>query len=280
MESAGSFSRAATSDWDGVINADDHCKALAELTPCSAPTESELLPPIGSQEVWAAGVTYFRSRDARIEESKDSGGGDFYARVYAAQRPELFFKSAPYRVVGSGSKVRIRRDATWNVPEPELTLVIDRRGAIVGYTVGNDMSSRDIEGENPLYLPQAKTYDGSCALGPCVYLTQEPLSPDTEIRMNVRRERDLAFSAVTYIRNMKRSFAELVEYLYRETSFPHGCMLMTGTGIVPPNEFTLQPGDEIEITIPPMGILRNVVAGSEPAGEAAEGFKPHANRTQ
>jgi 2-dehydro-3-deoxy-D-arabinonate dehydratase len=260
VENGGSFSRAAISDWDSLINADDHSRAFGELTPCSAPSIEDLLPPIESQEVWAAGVTYFRSRDARIEESKEAGGGDFYARVYAAQRPELFFKSPGYRAVGSGAEVRIRRDAQWNVPEPELTLVINRRGAIVGYTIGNDMSSRDIEGENPLYLPQAKVYDGSCSLGPCVYLTPEPLSADTEIAMTIRRKSGVVFSGVTYIRNIKRPFAELVEYLYRETTFPQGCLLMTGTGVVPPNEFTLRAGDEIDITIAPLGTLHNVVA--------------------
>ena len=219
-----------------------------------------MLPPIGNQEVWAAGVTYFRSRNARIEESKGAGGSDFYASAYAARRPELFFKSPSYRAVGPGAEVRIRQDAKWNVPEPELTLVINRRGTIVGYTIGNDMSSRDIEAENPLYLPQAKVYDGSCSLGPCVYLTTELLSPDTEIGMKIRRGNDVAFEGATYIRNIKRPFTELVEYLYRETSFPYGCLLMTGTGIVPPNEFTLRSGDAIEITIAPMGTLRNVVA--------------------
>ncbi len=246
--------------WDEIVNADNPLKLLESFAPCGAPALSELLAPLGSQEVWAAGVTYFRSRDARMEESKDSGGGDFYAKVYDAERPELFFKAPPYRVVGPGAQVRIRSDAKWNVPEPELTLVINDRGSIVGYTAGNDMSSRDIEGENPLYLPQAKVYDGSCAIGPCVYISSEPLAPDTEIKISIYRKGAAVFRDATQIRKIKRSFSDLVKYLYRETSFPYGCLLMTGTGIVPPNDLTLHHGDEIEITMEPIGTLRNVVA--------------------
>jgi 2-dehydro-3-deoxy-D-arabinonate dehydratase len=211
------------------------------------------------REVWAAGVTYYRSRDARMEESKDAGGGDFYAKVYEADRPELFFKALPHRVVGPGAAVRIRRDAKWSVPEPELTLVINSRGTIVGYTIGNDMSSRDIEGENPLYLPQAKVYDGSCALGPCLYLIDEPLSLDTKIELAIRRDGAVVFSGGTTIRSIKRPFTQLVEYLYRETSFPNGCFLMTGTGIVPPTDFTSQHADEIVIKIDGIGELCNRV---------------------
>ena len=219
----------------------------------------DLLPPIGSQEVWAAGVTYYRSRNARMEESKSAGGGDFYDRVYHATRPELFFKAMPHRVVGSGAKVAIRDDASWSVPEPELTLFVTPRGKIAGYTVGNDMSSRDIEGENPLYLPQAKVYDRSCALGPCLLIGDEPLSSATEIALEIRRGGATAFSGATTLKEMKRKPEELVEYLYRNNSFPLGCFLLTGTGIVPPDSFTLKLGDEIRITIPPIGTLVNVV---------------------
>jgi 2-dehydro-3-deoxy-D-arabinonate dehydratase len=254
----GKFSSSQSTTWDDLVNADDISRLLSAFTPSAAPVRSEILAPIGNQEVWAAGVTYFRSRDARIEES--SGGGDFYAKVYEAERPELFFKAPPYRVIGPGGNVRIRRDATWNVPEPELTLVINNRGSIVGYTIGNDMSSRDIEGENPLYLPQAKFYDGSCAIGPCIYFTKSPLPPDTQIKIAIRRNGQIAFSDATQISKIKRPLSELASYLYRETTFPHGSLLMSGTGIVPPNELSLQRGDEIEITIQPIGTLQNIVA--------------------
>ena len=192
---------------------------------------------------------------------RDAVGGDFYAKVYDATRPELFFKAPSHRVVGPSGDVRIRRDAKWSVPEPELTLVINKRAEIVGYTVGNDMSSRDIEGENPLYLPQAKVYDGSCALGPCVYFSRDPLSAETVIEIKIERGEATAFSG-TIIGQIKRPLRELVEYLYRETSFPHGCLLMTGTGIVPPSDFTLQAGDLISITIDPIGCLTNRVAAT------------------
>lgn len=260
IENEGAFSRSGNVNWDELINTGDRSQLTAAFSPCAAPAAAELLAPIGSQEVWAAGVTYFRSRDARMEESKDSGGGDFYAKVYDAERPELFFKAPSYRVVGSGAPVRIRRDAKWNVPEPELTLVINNRGSIIGYTIGNDMSSRDIEGENPLYLPQAKVYDGSCAIGPCVYFNDQPLAPGTEIKISIHRNSAAVFRDATQIRKIKRSLSDLVGYLHRETSFPHGCLLMTGTGIVPPNDLTLRSGDEIEITIEPIGTLKNTVA--------------------
>jgi 2-dehydro-3-deoxy-D-arabinonate dehydratase len=225
------------------------------------PDESTILPPLVSQEVWAAGVTYLRSRDARKEEAKDAGGGDFYQRVYEADRPEIFFKSTAHRTVGTGGKVRIRGDAKWNVPEPELTLAINPAGKIFGYTVGNDMSSRDIEGENPLYLPQAKVYDGSCALGPCILLPEQPLPRETEIRLSILRgSQTPAFSGTTSLAQMKRKFDELAAWLFRDSSFPAGVLLMTGTGIVPPDNFTLAAGDEIRIEIPPIGVLRNVVA--------------------
>ncbi|HEX6804985.1 MAG TPA: fumarylacetoacetate hydrolase family protein [Terriglobales bacterium] len=249
--------------WDALIGHDDlepFLVSLAEQLPKhAAPDRSELQAPIASQEVWAAGVTYHRSRDARMEESETAGGGDFYDRVYRAARPELFFKATPHRVVGPGEKVAIRRDAKWSVPEPELTLVISPRGKILGYTVGNDMSSRDIEGENPLYLPQAKVYDRSCALGPCIFVSSDALPRSTAIRLNINRGGHAAFSGTTTLNELERDPATLVEYLYRDNSFPNGCFLLTGTGIVPPDTFTLQPGDEIQITIDPIGTLTNVV---------------------
>jgi 2-dehydro-3-deoxy-D-arabinonate dehydratase len=219
-----------------------------------------LIAPIEDQEVWAAGVTYFRSRTARMEESQVGGGQSFYDRVYTAERPELFFKSTPHRTVGPGSPVRIRYDSKWNVPEPELTLLVSPKGKILGYTVGNDMSSRDIEGENPLYLPQAKVYDGSCALGPGILVTNGPLPPTTAIQLTIRRAGEVAFTDATSLAAMKRNPAELVEYLFRENTFPNGCFLLTGTGIVPPNSFTLASGDEISIAIEGIGTLTNPVA--------------------
>ena len=218
-----------------------------------------LLAPIGKQEVWAAGVTYYRSRDARMEESKSAGGGDFYDRVYRAERPELFFKATAQRVVGHGEKVAIRSDAKWSVPEPELTLLISPGGKILGYTIGNDMSSRDIEGENPLYLPQAKVYRRSCALGPGILVSSEKLPASTEIRLSILRGGQTAFGGTTTLASLKREPKELVEYLYRDNFFPDGCFLLTGTGVVPPDAFTLQPGDEIQISIDGIGSLVNVV---------------------
>lgn len=250
--------------WDDLFNRDDLPEVLSDVIAAREPrdvplADRELLPPIGGQEVWAAGVTYFRSRVARMEEAKDAGGGDFYDRVYAADRPELFFKATAHRVVGHGQPVRIRRDARWSVPEPELTLVITSTGTIVGYTIGNDMSSRDIEGENPLYLPQAKVYDRSCALGPSILVSRAPLPPETAIELEIRRDGATVFEGRTTLASMKRTPASLVEYLFREASFPRGCLLMTGTGVVPPDTFTLQPRDEIRITIPPIGTLVNYV---------------------
>jgi 2-dehydro-3-deoxy-D-arabinonate dehydratase len=250
-------------DWDELIAREGLRERLESITsglaPGAWPDGTQELAPIGSQEVWAAGVTYYRSRNARMEESKSAGGGDFYDRVYHAERPELFFKATGNRVVGSGGKVAIRDDASWSVPEPELALFITPGGKIAGYTIGNDMSSRDIEGENPLYLPQAKVYDRSCALGPCLLLAEGPLPDSTEIAIEIRRDGALTFSGATALKEMKRKPEELVEYLYRASSFPHGCFLLTGTGIVPPDSFTLKHGDEIRITIAPIGTLVNVV---------------------
>jgi len=230
-----------------------------------APLNLPVLAPIDAQEVWAAGVTYYRSRTARMAESEVAGGGSFYDRVYTAERPELFFKALAHRVAGPGEHVRIRRDSRWNVPEPELALVISPEGKITGYTIGNDMSSRDIEGENPLYLPQAKVYDRSCALGPAVFVSSDPLPSTTAIGLEIRRAGQAVFSGDTTLAEMKRRPEDLVRYLYRETSFPNGCILLTGTGIIPPESFTLQAGDEVAITIEPMGTLRNTVGVAESA---------------
>ncbi|WP_234735858.1 fumarylacetoacetate hydrolase family protein [Tellurirhabdus bombi] len=260
------YYRAPSDDWDYLVNQDGLYEFLQrEVLSTRAADEyaewiqTDLLAPIGQQEIWASGVTYLRSREARIEESKDAGGGDFYARVYDADRPELFFKSTAARAVGSGGAVRIRKDSQWNVPEPELTLFITSSGKIVGYTVGNDMSSRDIEGENPLYLPQAKTYDGSAAIGPCLYVPEKPLSPETKIRIEIQRVEKQVFGDEIAINRMKRKHDELASFLYRECTFPYGCYLMTGTGIVPPDDFTLAVGDEVSITIEGIGTLINRV---------------------
>ena len=247
--------------WDDLVRRDDLESFLKSCTRSStpAPSPEAFLAPIGLQEVWAAGVTYIRSRDARMEESKSAGGGDFYDRVYVADRPELFFKATPHRVVGPGAKVAIRSDAKWSVPEPELALLISPSGKTIGYSVGNDMSSRDIEGENPLYLPQAKVYDRSCALGPGVLVSSQPLPRSTQIKIEIDRHGKRVFEGTTSLNSLKRDPETLVEYLYRDNSFPNGCFLLTGTGIVPPDSFSLQGGDEIRITIDDIGTLVNVV---------------------
>lgn len=193
-----------------------------------------------------------------MEESKDAGGGDFYDRVYAAERPELFFKATGRRVIGHGKPVRIRSDAKWSVPEPELTLFVNPRGMIAGYTIGNDMSSRDIEGENPLYLPQAKVYDGSCAIGPCILLSPAP-SRETRIQLEISRDGKAAFTGSTSLVELKRELTELAKFLFRDSSFPDGVFLMTGTGIVPGDNFTLASGDAIRIRIDGIGTLENFV---------------------
>ena len=263
VEECGSFYCVPESSWDALVRHADLRGYLAAVVEAAKPAEdfqtAAIEAPIGSQEVWAAGVTYFRSRSARMAEAKDAGGGDFYDRVYLAERPELFFKATPNRVAGPGGEVRIRRDAQWSVPEPELTLLVNPRGEIAGYTVGNDMSSRDIEGENPLYLPQAKVYDRSCALGPCILVASEPLPPSTAIRLEIARGSSTAFSGATTLAEMKRRPADLVAWLFRENQFLSGAFLMTGTGIVPPDDFTLEAGDRIRMMIDPIGLLENVV---------------------
>ena len=253
-------------DWDTLLNNDNLIQDLQDFindTSRVSLSEKELntiaLAPIKNQEVWAAGVTYYRSKTARMEESKESGGSSFYDKVYEAERPELFFKSTAQRVCGPGQNVRIRKDSLWSVPEPELTLVVSSSKKIIGYTVGNDMSARDIEGENPLYLPQAKSYTGSTALGPCVYITNEPLSLHTQISLSIFRKNKKAFEGHTTVAEIKRSFSELTHYLFREMDFPKGCFLMTGTGIVPADDFTLKVNDRIEISIEGIGTLINEV---------------------
>ena len=271
IESENEFFLSSQKEWDAYINRDNLFETVSAeiktLTPDGSLKEivaSNTLPPIHQQEVWASGVTYLKSREARMEESKDAGGGDFYARVYDADRPELFFKATAARTVGSGDNVNIRRDSKWNVPEPELTLFATSNGKIVGYTCGNDMSSRDIEGENPLYLPQAKSYDGAAAIGPCLYVPGQPINPDAEINITINRNSGTVFEGNISINRMKRKHTELIGYLFRETSFTHGVFLMTGTGLVPPNDFTLAVGDEIRITIEHIGTLINTVTQKLP----------------
>ena len=233
---------------------------LAQGAALAAFDPREALAPLVSQEVWAAGVTYYRSRDARMAEAEQAGGGSFYDRVYHAARPELFFKGSARTAVGSGAEIAIRSDAAWNVPEPELVLLADAGGALVGCTVRNDVSSRDIEGGNPLYLPQAKVYDASCALGPALLVGAAPLPAGTAIDMEIERGGETVFAGSTTLAELKRTPQELLGYLYRDNSFPHGCYLMTGTGIVPPDGFTLARGDRVAITVPPIGTLTNRVA--------------------
>lgn len=227
-------------------------------SPAIALNEATLLAPIDQQEVWAAGVTYRRSREARREESVDAGS--FYDQVYDAARPELFFKATPHRVVGPDERVRIRRDTTWCVPEPELALVLSPELKLVGFTIGNDMSARDIEGANPLYLPQAKLYDACCALGPVVTLAGSmPDLSETGIRLTIERNGETVFDGSTTLAQMKRTPRELIGWLGQDNSFPNGAFLLTGTGIVPPDEFSLTPDDVVSITIDGIGTLTNVV---------------------
>lgn len=254
--------------WDSIINRDglyQYLLGLSNETNNIAESHADdmikdyLLPPIGLQEVWAAGVTYLKSRDARMEESEDSGAADCYQRVYEAARPELFFKSLAHRVSGHNQTVNIRKDSTWDVPEPELALYINSRGNIQAYTIGNDMSSRSIEGENPLYLPQAKMYERSAALGPCLYIMEEAISPETIIQMNIYRGQQKMFDDVTTLSRMKRTLPELAQWLFKEMDFEHGVFLMTGTCVVPDHNFTLQQNDVVNITIEGIGTLTNTI---------------------
>lgn len=266
LEHEGNCFIAESNNWDEYINRDDlygflllQVKDIKPVGQTGWLQSQKILAPIGSQEVWAAGVTYLRSKVARMEESEESGGATFYDKVYDAERPELFFKATPQRVVGTNDYVRIRKDSTWDVPEPELTLVITSSGKIVGYTIGNDMSSRSIEGENPLYLPQAKVYEKCAGLGPCILVTEDSIPATTAISMTIDRNSERMFEGSTTINQMKRSHTELVSFLFRECAFPNGAYLMTGTCVVPGNDFTLKSGDVITITIEQIGTLVNVV---------------------
>jgi 2-dehydro-3-deoxy-D-arabinonate dehydratase len=232
-------------------------RGFLEDSGSEGPAGDPLLPPIEPEhEVWASGVTYLRSREARELESTDA---DAYERVYEAERPELFFKALGWRVVGHGDRVRVREDSHWNVPEPELVLVVNSRMEVVGYTAGNDVSSRDIEGENPLYLPQAKVYDGSCSLGPGIVLLGPEAMLDLHITMSIRRGETTVFEDEIETSQMKRTPEELAAYLGKELAFPGGAFLMTGTGIVPEDDFTLKPGDVVGISVGDL-LLENEVA--------------------
>lgn len=257
--------RPVDQDWSSLVNdarLHDVLRQICETTPADPSLADVVRPPLAplvDQEVWAAGVTYYRSRAARIEESSQAGGGSCYDRVYEAARPELFLKATPHRVVGPDETMHLRRDSRWIVPEPELVLVVSRDAAIVGYTIGNDLSCRDLEGENPLYLPQAKTFDRCAAVGPGVLVAATPPAPDTAIRLVIRRGEEIVFDDATVLGRLKRSPEELIDYLFRDNRHPHGCLLMTGTGVVPPGDFSLQPADVVEIRIHGIGTLRNVV---------------------
>ncbi len=261
VEKEGGFYKNSSDGWNAFINRrglfDLLSREIRDWPQADMPVA--LVAPLESQEIWASGVTYLRSRDARMEESKEAGGGTFYDRVYDADRPELFFKATAARTVGPMGTVRIRKDSKWNVPEPELVLLLSSEGTIEGYTIGNDMSSRDIEGENPLYLPQAKTYEGCAALGPCIYVPGRPIDPNSLISLEIIRDTKTVFEGEIRLSNMKRKHTELADYLFRECNFPNGCFLMTGTGIIPPDDFTLQIGDEVRIAIDNIGVLTNRV---------------------
>lgn len=262
QDQKGKCVQANEENWDLFINQKnlfEICKSIVQSSEQVISQISNPKCPINNQEIWAAGVTYLRSKVARMEESKESGGDTFYDKVYSAERPEIFYKGNKLRSVGPGGKVKIRRDSQWNVPEPELTLFINSHGELAGYSIGNDMSSRDIEGENPLYLPQAKVFDGAAGLGPCILVTEKPIAPETVINMEIYRSGNQVFQGDTQISQMKRTHQELVHYLTMEMTFPHGTFLMTGTCVVPDPPFTLQSGDEILITIEPIGTLKNIV---------------------
>lgn len=264
IQTANSWHAVPETNWDALlelVGLSAYLSQIAATTPAvDAPKSESILAPIVSQEVWAAGVTYFRSRTARMEESKDAGGGSFYDRVYAAERPEIFFKATPQRVAHPGQAMHLRSDSKWMVPEPELTLCINSRGEIIGYTVGNDLSCRDIEGENPLYLPQAKCFKLCAALGPAILIQSESPAPTTRISLQIDRAGTAVFEGETTVSQLKRTPVELAEFLFRDNTFPTGTFLMTGTGIVPGDEFTLQSGDIISITIEGIGMLVNPMA--------------------
>lgn len=265
VEHRNRFYRTSAADWDVFTNRSGlYAKVseeLRELEPddsLASTVQNDLLSPIGRQEVWASGITYVRTRQSWVDSAKH--GSSPYSTVYDAERPELFFKATAYRTVGPGDKVRIRKDSKWTVPEPELTLFICSAGTIEGYTIGNDVSSKDIESENPLYLSQAKSYDASAAIGPCLYVPKESIDPNAMIQLEILSNDENIFFGEISINRMKRKHTELVEYLFKETSFMYGVYLMTGTGIVPPDKFTLQEGDEIRISIEGIGTLVNKVS--------------------
>jgi 2-dehydro-3-deoxy-D-arabinonate dehydratase len=253
---------AGVTQMEPLLESEDPPAQLRRIAQAGLPrlalSEVELCAPVERQEVWAAGVTYLRSKTARMEESDFSATA--YDKVYAAERPEIFFKSLAEKVAAPGEAVGIRADARWSVPEPELALVLNSAGKIVGHTIGNDMSSRDIEGENLLYLPQAKTYHRSCALGPWIILgAEETAARQWKIRLEIRRDGQPVFAGETSSAQIKRGFEELASFLFRSQKFPHGAVLLTGTGIVPPDTFNLRPGDVVEIEIAGIGLLRNPV---------------------
>ncbi|TWT90216.1 Fumarylacetoacetate (FAA) hydrolase family protein [Pseudobythopirellula maris] len=253
--------------WSDLVNKPDlpellagQAGRLAEDPALAALAESPLAPLGERQEIWAAGVTYYRSRTARMEESKTAGGGSFYDRVYEAERPEIFFKATPHRTVGPGGSMRLRSDSKWIVPEPELVLVVAHTGKIVGYTIGNDLSCRDIEGENPLYLPQAKTFDRCAAVGPAIYVPQAgSIGNDSSVTMRIERDGAAVFEGETTLDQMKRGHEELVGFLMRDNPHPHGVLLMTGAGIIPPDGFSLASGDVVSIAIDSIGQLCNTM---------------------
>ncbi|MDF2156386.1 fumarylacetoacetate hydrolase family protein [Algoriphagus sp. CAU 1675] len=267
LEREGNYFLGPELDWDDLLGREHLGQLLlTESAHWTSITEEEagkvmedgLLAPMGNQEIWAAGVTYYRSRTARMEESQDAGGADFYDKVYMADRPELFFKATASRVSPPGGIVNIRKDSTWDVPEPELALLISPSGKVQGFTIGNDMSSRSIEGENPLYLPQAKVYQGCAAIGPCILVQEEPLEDSTKISLEIYRDGKMEASGLTTLEQMKRKPQELADWLFRANTFPIGCFLMTGTGIVP-DDFTLEEGDQVLISIAGIGTLMNRV---------------------
>lgn len=269
VDNNGSYFTKEIADWTTFLNRDGLYEFLTqeilgwEEADGAFLNEDRFDPPMGNQEIWAAGVTYERSKAARMDEAKESGGAVFYDMVYDAERPELFFKATAQRCVGSGDEVYIRKDSTWNVPEPELTLLISSNGAIEGYTVGNDMSSRSIEGENPLYLPQAKVYEKCAALGPCIYVPKDPIPKTTGIHIAIERAGKVMYNEHVAISKIKRNFKELVSFLFRECDFPNGAFLMTGTCLVPPDDFTLEVGDKVTISIDGIGTLVNHVSKKE-----------------
>ncbi len=251
--------------WDTVFRSEDPAaiirQALTEGVPMEAHGDAITRPPMESQEVWAAGVTWERSRTARMEESADAGGASFYDLVYEADRPELFLKATPHRVVGHGQPMTLRTDSRWIVPEPEVTVAVTAGGRVFGYTIGNDLSCRDIEGANPLYLPQAKVFTACAAVGPGMVIRDDPLPNDTVIRLSIRRRGSEVFAGTAPLSRLKRTPADLVSWLYRHNEFPAGCLLMTGTGIVPPDDLCLQDGDEVSIAIDGIGELTNPMVG-------------------